>query len=128
MLALTIFYVVFGTLVLVLVAALVWALRSEVKQSQTPVTAKKTKPERKIYVPQIVIFPSAKSKLNAAKSPLPASDTRRTELQQKLYLLLQGDEHTASRLISSAQARYPGREPIWYLDKVINDLERDRGR
>lgn len=49
-------------------------------------------------------------------------------LQQQLLRLLHEDRGAAVRLMSQAQQKYPGRSPNWYIEKVIYDLERDRGR
>jgi hypothetical protein len=49
-------------------------------------------------------------------------------LQQRLVRLLHDDRGAASRLVAQAQIRYPGQSPNWYVEKVIYDLERDRGR
>lgn len=49
-------------------------------------------------------------------------------LQIKLLRLLNGDRHTANRLIGLAKSRNPGRSIDWCVEKVIFDLERDRGR
>jgi hypothetical protein len=48
-------------------------------------------------------------------------------LQRKLLLLLHEDHHAAERLVQQASFRYPGKSPDWYLEKVIYDLQRDRG-
>jgi len=50
------------------------------------------------------------------------------KLQKKLLLLLNGDRHTANRLIGLAKSRNPDRSIDWCVEKVIFDLERDRGR
>lgn len=49
-------------------------------------------------------------------------------LQRKLLLLLHEDQQAAERLIQQASFRSPGKSPDWYLEKVIYDLQRDRGR
>ncbi|MBM0742209.1 hypothetical protein JOY44_11350 [Phormidium sp. CLA17] len=48
-------------------------------------------------------------------------------LQRQLLLLLHDDQATAHRLFTQASLRYPGEKPNWYAEKVIYDLERDRG-
>jgi hypothetical protein len=40
--------------------------------------------------------------------------------------LLNGDSRAATRLVRHARLKNPGRSEIWYLEKVIFDLERDR--
>lgn len=48
-------------------------------------------------------------------------------LQIKLLRLLNNDRHTANRLIALAKARNPDKSTDWWVEKVIFDLERDRG-
>ena len=48
-------------------------------------------------------------------------------LQHKLLLLLHEDQRAAERLVQQATFRYPGKTADWYLEKVIYDLQRDRG-
>lgn len=55
-------------------------------------------------------------------------DQARRELQKKLLSLLHNDLNTASRLLSHVEMKNPGRSINWYVEKVIYDLERDRGR
>lgn len=50
------------------------------------------------------------------------------QLQQKLLLLLNGDRNTANRLLNLAKTRNPQKSIQWCAEKVIFDLERDRGR
>lgn len=50
------------------------------------------------------------------------------KLQRRLLRLLHEDQATASRLLAQAELKNPGRPQNWYLEKVIYDLERDRGR
>jgi hypothetical protein len=52
--------------------------------------------------------------------------SRKKELRADLLVLLKNDVPTARRLLNGACHRYPGRTEIWYLEKVISDLERDR--
>ncbi len=49
-------------------------------------------------------------------------------LRQKLVRSLHDDQATARRLFTQAQFKYPGKTPDWYAEKVIYDLERDRGK
>ena len=48
-------------------------------------------------------------------------------LQRQLLLLLHDDQAIAQRLFRQASLRHPGETPNWYAEKVIYDLERDRG-
>lgn len=50
------------------------------------------------------------------------------KLQKKLLLLLNGDRNTATRLIKLAKTRNPHKSIDWCVEKVIFDLQRDRGR
>ncbi len=47
--------------------------------------------------------------------------------QNELYRLVRGDRGTVERLIKYGRARYPDRSEQWVWEKVIRDLERDRG-
>ncbi len=49
-------------------------------------------------------------------------------LQQRLLRLVGGYWEIAQRLIDQKQNYHPGMSQDWYLQKVIDDLERDRGR
>jgi hypothetical protein len=49
------------------------------------------------------------------------------ELQKKLLKLLHNDQETASRLLSNVKWRNPNRSINWCVEKVIYDLQRDRG-
>ncbi len=49
-------------------------------------------------------------------------------LQTKLLRLLNGDRNTANRLIVAVKTRNPDKSMDWCAEKVIFDLQRDRGR
>jgi hypothetical protein len=49
-------------------------------------------------------------------------------LQKQLLRLLHNDEKVANRLVAHAQRLHPGRSADWIVEKVIYDLQRDRGR
>lgn len=49
-------------------------------------------------------------------------------LEAKLVRLLNGDVLAAKRLIALAKAKNPDRSMDWCVEKVIFDLQRDRGR
>lgn len=49
------------------------------------------------------------------------------KLQQKLLRLLHDDRDTANRLLSQVKMNNPYRAVDWCVEKVIYDLERDRG-
>jgi hypothetical protein len=48
-------------------------------------------------------------------------------LRRKLLLLLHEDHQAAERLVQQSSFKHPGKSPNWYLEKVIYDLQRDRG-
>lgn len=50
-----------------------------------------------------------------------------SQLKEKALGLLAGNKATLERLIVSESARHKGESLAWYLDKVIYQLERDRG-
>ena len=50
------------------------------------------------------------------------------ELQNQLLRSLHGDRELAIRLLSQVKTKNPGKPVDWYVEKVIYDLERDRGR
>ncbi len=49
-------------------------------------------------------------------------------LQIEFLRLLNGDRPTANRLIALAKTRNPDKTIDWWVEKVIFDLQRDRGR
>ena len=49
-------------------------------------------------------------------------------LRQRLLRMVGGYWEIAQRLIDQQQEYHPGMSDEWYLQKVIADLERDRGR
>lgn len=55
-------------------------------------------------------------------------ETLSRPLQRKLLKVLHDDRGAADRLLIQAELKYPGKSPDWYVEKVIYDLERDRGR
>ena len=56
-----------------------------------------------------------------------APSLKQAELHRQLVGLLHGDADTAKRLIDLSIEKNPLRDTEWHLDKVINDLVRDRG-
>lgn len=66
------------------------------------------------------------------KSSLDEESTIRIEqasrqLQKKLLRLLHDERDTANRLLYQVKLKNPNRSVDWYVEKVIYDLERDRG-
>lgn len=49
-----------------------------------------------------------------------------TSLDQQLLTMLGGDKKAALRLLRNARKNHPGKSYLWYHEKVIRDLERDR--
>ena len=47
-------------------------------------------------------------------------------LSKKLLTMLNGDKKTALRLLRNIRQNNPGKSYVWYQEKVIRDLERDR--
>ena len=67
-------------------------------------------------------------RLEKVSSPSPKSNTTPDLPRQQLLRLVGGHWEIAQRLIEQAKNYYPGMSEEWYLEKVIRDLERDRGR
>ncbi|WP_036479165.1 hypothetical protein [Myxosarcina sp. GI1] len=49
-----------------------------------------------------------------------------TGLNKKLLTMLNGDEKAALRLLRNIRQNNSGKSYVWYQEKVIRDLERDR--
>ena len=49
-------------------------------------------------------------------------------LQRQLLRLVHDDRALAERLFTQATLKHAGNSPNWYVEKVIYDLERDRGK
>ena len=47
-------------------------------------------------------------------------------LDKQLLTMLNGDKKTVLRLLRNARKNNPGKSYLWYHQKVIADLERDR--
>ena len=47
-------------------------------------------------------------------------------LDRQLLIMLGGDKKAALRLLRNARKNNPGKSYLWYHEKVIADLERDR--
>jgi tetratricopeptide (TPR) repeat protein len=67
--------------------------------------------------------------LEKIQGSIPESKNQKYNLlRQKLLRLVGGQWEIAQRLIQQKKDYYPGMLEEWYLQKVIADLERDRGR
>ena len=70
----------------------------------------------------------ATKKANTAKSNTDSPiDQASSKLQKKLLILLHNDRTTANRLLAYTQKTHPQQSVNWAMEKVIYDLERDRG-
>ena len=47
-------------------------------------------------------------------------------LDQQLLIMLGGDRQAVLRLLRNARKNHPGKSYLWYHEKVIRDIERDR--
>jgi tetratricopeptide (TPR) repeat protein len=66
--------------------------------------------------------------LKKINSSIPASrKAKYSIIRQRLLRMVGGYWEIAERLIDQAKYNYPGMSDDWYLEKVIGDLERDRG-
>ncbi|HEY9779246.1 MAG TPA: hypothetical protein V6D09_03785 [Leptolyngbyaceae cyanobacterium] len=66
-------------------------------------------------------------KLNSRSEGTIRIEQANGKLRKKLMRLLHDDRETANRLLSQAKLKHPNKSVDWYADKVIYDLERDRG-
>ena len=48
------------------------------------------------------------------------------KIQQKLLAMVGGNHHIVKRLIANSKRKYPHQTELWYWEKAIEDLERDR--
>lgn len=86
-------------------------------QKVAPVKAATTKPVSKKEVPErnLTPFPTA----------IP-HNKRTRELFGQLVKLVHGDSNAANRLVDNQRNKNPGKSEEWILEKVIDDLTRDR--
>jgi polyhydroxyalkanoate synthesis regulator phasin len=56
-----------------------------------------------------------------------ATDWQIAPLRRRLLELLRGNQELADRLVEQTAEQNPDRSLIWVYEKVIHDLERDRG-
>ena len=74
------------------------------------------------------VKPLKQTGLNLGTEDALGIDQASRKLQQKLMRLLHDDRDTASRLLSQIKNKNPNKSINWYVEKVIYDLDRDRGR
>lgn len=79
-------------------------------------------------------FKSSSSTPRYSRSSTPKSnestitiDQASRGLQKKLLRLLHDERDTANRLLTQVKMKNPNKSINWYVEKVIYDLERDRG-
>lgn len=70
----------------------------------------------------------ALSRGSRSSQPYGSLDQVSRPLRRKLLLLLHQDLGAANRLLMQASFKYPDKSAEWYAEKVIYDLQRDRGR
>ncbi|MFB2923424.1 tetratricopeptide repeat protein [Aerosakkonema funiforme] len=83
-----------------------------------------------LTIKQDVVEFRVRSKTPATKSEKFTENPRvkvSNELQNKLLTLVGGNWATAERLVEQERRKNPGKSENWYWEKVIYDLERDRG-
>jgi uncharacterized protein HemY len=61
-----------------------------------------------------------------ASSPNEDEFLYHNDIKNRLIARLDGDIETAERLIEEAKANNPGRPEDWYIETLLDDLERDR--
>ncbi|KYC37399.1 hypothetical protein WA1_48245 [Scytonema hofmannii PCC 7110] len=91
-----------------------------------PVTAKTVS---KKEVPEQKIAPVLPVTNDPGLTPWPTAiphNKRTRELFGQLVKLVHGDSNTANRLVSNQRTKNPGRSEEWILEKVMDDLTRDR--
>jgi hypothetical protein len=87
-----------------------------------------------LFIVLVQVFRSARQqqRRNARNSwSVGAAPPRRgktpAHLERRLLVLLNGDRDAAKRLIELARLQTAGKSDQWYWEKVIFDLEHDRG-
>lgn len=75
---------------------------------------------------QQLLASSSRLELKSKQDPIILNQASR-KLQNQLMKLLHDDRATANRLLSQVKIKNPNKSTDWYVEKVIYDLERDRG-
>ncbi|WP_427159417.1 hypothetical protein ACQFX9_25860 [Aliinostoc sp. HNIBRCY26] len=60
------------------------------------------------------------------REPEQSEYTKTTRLQSELVALLKGDDARAKRLLQQERKIRPGMSNAWYLEKIVDDIRRDR--
>jgi hypothetical protein len=55
-----------------------------------------------------------------------SADLPDLKVQQKLLSMMLGDRQAVKRTIDRIKQKYPGKTEVWYWEKAIEDLEKDR--
>jgi hypothetical protein len=72
--------------------------------------------------------PSSGKRSSPKPQPWDVEDYKALQLRDRLLKLLYGDRAALDGLIASARKKKPLMGELWYLEKVLSDLERDRFR
>ncbi|MEH2287154.1 hypothetical protein [Nostoc sp.] len=91
---------------------------------QLQLTLQKLFPRRQTQASYQSSPPRPKSGQKWSKSYL--NDPRNRQLQHDLIAMLHGDIAIAKRLLQQQRQLHRGQSDNWYLEKVIEDLKRDR--
>ncbi len=84
--------------------------------------------------PTALNSPFATDGIAPPELPIAPHSTPTTDAQTNARLLIQllkqleGDVERRDRLIQYVKYRHPGQSDTWYLEKVVQDLDRDRSR
>ncbi|MGF1542278.1 MAG: hypothetical protein ACFCU5_17845 [Pleurocapsa sp.] len=77
-----------------------------------------------------VLFMEINQKRKGSKLSLDANyylaDLPSLKIQEKLLSLLGGNRHSVKKIIDNIKQKYPGKTELWYWEKAIDDLEKDR--
>jgi uncharacterized protein (UPF0333 family) len=70
--------------------------------------------------------PKKNRPVSSRKTPAFKPSNCTHHLEKRLLTLLYGNQEVAHRLVKSIRKKYPEKDKIWCLEKVIGDLEEDR--
>ena len=73
------------------------------------------------------VKPLKQTGLNLGTKDAIGIDQASRKLQKQLLRLLHNERDTSNRLLSQVKMKNPNKSSNWYVEKVIYDLERDRG-
>ncbi len=72
------------------------------------------------------INPSEKVAPVVAPPTPPRATSQLADLNRRLLTVLQGNGEIAQSLLDHCRQKFPNRDLVWYYEKVLDDLERDR--